>query len=81
MTPELTVLGRAHPRLLARPDVTMRKGRFTLVNDVLSPRDATIADLVAIHDALDAAGLEHLLVRRDDDKPVIAVDRVHCARR
>ena len=66
MSPALTILGRAHPRLLARADVIMRKGRFTLVNDLLSPRDATIADLVAIHDALDAAGLEHLLVRRDD---------------
>jgi len=75
VTPELTILGRAHPRLLARPDVTLRKGRFTLVNDTQSPRDATIADLVAIHDALDAHGIEHLLVRRDDDRPVIAVDR------
>jgi len=79
VTPALTILGRAHPRLLARPDVIMRKGRFTLVNDLLSPRDATITDLVAIHDALDAAGLEHLLVRRDDNHPVIAVDRVHAS--
>ncbi len=75
MTPELTLLGRSHPRLSARPDVVVRKGRFTLVNDSLSPTDATIADLTAIHDALDAHGIEHLLVRRDDDRPVIAVDR------
>jgi UDP-glucose 4-epimerase len=75
VTPELRVLGQAHPRLRARPDVILRKGRFTLVNDTLSPRDATTADLVAIHDALDAHGIEHLLVRRDDDRPVIAVDR------
>ena len=75
MTPDLTILGRAHPRLNARTDVTLRKGRFTLVNDALSPRDATAADLVAIHDALDAHDVEHLLVRRDDDRPVIAVDR------
>ncbi|CAN5317417.1 stealth family protein [soil metagenome] len=75
MTPDLTILGRAHPRLNARPDVTLRKGRFTLVNDGLSPRDATAADLVAIHDALEAHRVEHLLVRRDDDRPVIAVDR------
>ena len=72
----LTILGPgAHPRLFARPDITYRKGRFTLLNDSLSPRDATLADLVAIHDALDAAGVEHLLVRRDDDRPVIAIDR------
>ena len=80
MTPsghaQLTVLGQAaHPRLAARPDVTYRKGRFTLLNDSLSPRDATIADLLAIHDVLDAAAIEHLLVRRDDDRPVIAIDQ------
>ena len=76
MTPALTILGPgAHPRLFARPDITYRKGRFTLLNDSQSPRDATIADLVAIHDALDAAAIEHLLVRRDDDRPVIAIDR------
>jgi Stealth protein CR2, conserved region 2/Stealth protein CR3, conserved region 3/Stealth protein CR4, conserved region 4/Stealth protein CR1, conserved region 1 len=65
----------AHARLLARPDVVLRKGRFTLLNQTLSPRDATVADLVAIHDALDASGIQHLLVRRDDDRVVIAVDR------
>ena len=65
----------AHTRLLARPDVVLRKGRFTLLNQTLSPRDATVADLVAIHDALDEAGIQHLLVRRDDDRVVIAVDR------
>lgn len=80
MTPDLTVIGPgAHPRMLARPDVTFRRGRFTLDNDSLSPRDARIADLVAIHDALDAAGIEHLLVRRDDDRPVIAIDRARYA--
>jgi hypothetical protein len=74
--PELRVLGSgAHPQLLARPTVTYRKGRFTLLNDSLSPRDATIADLVAVHDALDEAEIEHLLVRRDDNRPVIAIDR------
>jgi UDP-glucose 4-epimerase len=75
VTPELTILGRAHPRLTARPGIVLRKGRFALVNDTLTPRDATITDLLAIHDALDAHGIEHLLVRRDDDRPVIAVDR------
>ena len=73
---ELRVLGPgAHPRMFARPDITLRKGRFTLLNDRLSPRAAMIADLVAIHDALDAAAIEHLLVRRDDDRPVIAIER------
>jgi hypothetical protein len=80
VTRALTILGAgAHPRLLARPDVRFRKNRFTLVGDKLSPRDATIADLVAIHDALEAAGIEHLLVRRDDDRPVIAIDRARAS--
>jgi UDP-glucose 4-epimerase len=80
VTPDLAIIGPgAHPRLLARPDVLLRKGRFTLVNDRLSFREATIDDLVAIHDALDAAAVEHLLVRRDDDRPVIALDRARFA--
>ncbi|CAN5180629.1 stealth family protein [soil metagenome] len=80
MTAGLKLVGpAAHPRLSARPDVVIRKGRFALVNDLLSPRDATAADLVAIHDALDAADIEHLLVRRDDDRAVIAVDRAATA--
>ena len=80
MTPELKLIGPgAHPRMSARPDVTWRKGRFTLINETLSPRDATTADLVAIHDALDAAAVEHLLVRRDDDRPVIAINRASTA--
>lgn len=80
MKAELTVVGPgAHPRLLAREDVTVRKGRFALVNATLSPREAMITDLIALHDALDAAGIEHLLVRRDDDRPVIAIDRAKAA--
>lgn len=76
MTPELAVVGPgAHARLLARRNVRLRKGRFELLNDRLSFRGAMIADLVAIHDALDAAGIEHLLVRRDDDRATLALDR------
>lgn len=76
MSPDLTVLGPgAHPRMMARDDLVLRKGRFALVNTTLSPREAMIADLVAIHDALDAAGIEHLLVRRDDDRATIAIDQ------
>ena len=76
MNPELRILGLgAHPRMLAREDVVVRKGRVGLVNDRLPPSGAMISDLVAVHDALDAVGIEHLLVRRDDDRPVIAIDR------
>lgn len=58
----------------SRADVVKRKGNYALLNSTLSPRAAMIEDLVAIHDALDAASIDHLLVRRDDDRPVIAVD-------
>jgi len=34
-----------------------------------------IEDLLAVGDALDAAGLEYLLVRGDDNRPIIAIDR------
>ena len=62
------------PLLDGRADVVKRKGRYALVNSTLTPRAAMIDDLVAIHDVLDAAGIDHLLVRRDDDRPVIAID-------
>jgi UDP-glucose 4-epimerase len=75
VTPGFTVHGPgAHPRLLARTDVVVRKGRFTLINETLSPRAAMVEDLVAIHDALDAAGIAHLLLRRDDGTEFIALD-------
>lgn len=80
MTPELRIIGpAAHPRMCARDDVVVRKGKIALVNDRLTRREAMIEDLVTIHDALDAAGIEHLLVRRDDGQPVIAVDRARTA--
>ena len=77
MSPGLSVVGPgAHARLIARPDVRLRKGRFELVNDRLGFRDAMLEDLVAVHDALDAAAIDHLLVRRDDDRATIAIDHV-----
>ncbi len=80
MTPDLRIIGpAAHPHMCARDDVIVRKGRIALINNTKSPREAMVDDLVAIHDALDAAGIEHLLVRRDDDRPVIAVDRARSA--
>ena len=62
------------PALEGRHDIVKRKGRYSLLNSTLSPRAAMIEDLVAIHDVLDAAEIDHLLVRRDDDRAVIAVD-------
>jgi hypothetical protein len=58
-----------------RDDVVLRKGRYMLVGDHFTPREAMIADLVAVHDALVAADIDVLLVRGDNNRPVIALDR------
>jgi hypothetical protein len=58
-----------------RDDIVLRKGQFTLLNDRMTPQQATAADLLAIADALDAAGIEYLLVRGESDRPTLAIDR------
>ncbi len=66
--------GIGAPRF-ARDDVVLRKGLFTLVSSPFTPRESMIEDLVAVRDALDAAGLEYLLVRDDDNRLIVALDR------
>jgi hypothetical protein len=66
---------RTGRRTLDRDDVVVRKGRFTLVNQKMSPRQAMVADLLAIAAALDAAQIEYLLVRATSDQPTLAIDR------
>ncbi|QNK79225.1 stealth family protein [Nakamurella sp. PAMC28650] len=65
----------AWPQLLAREDVVLVDGRFSLVNSTLTPSEAMIADLLFVSDALDRADIAYLLVRGSDDRPVLAVDR------
>lgn len=60
--------------LAARPDLVSSKGRLAVINTELTPRDAMIDDLLFIRDVLDHAKIEFLLVRGNDDRPVIAVD-------
>ncbi|MDQ1563076.1 MAG: hypothetical protein QOI14_27 [Actinomycetota bacterium] len=70
MTPfELTASGT-----FDRDDVVVRKGQFTLVNENLTPGQATIEDLLAIADALERHGIEFLLVRGDRNPHFLAVD-------
>lgn len=57
-----------------RTDVVFRKGQFTLVNDRLTPQQATISDLLAVAEALDVAGIDYLLVRGEHASTTIAVD-------
>jgi hypothetical protein len=62
-------------RELNRTDIVVRKGQLTLLNDSLTPDQARIEDLLAIADALTAAGIEYLLVRGDGTRSILAVDR------
>jgi hypothetical protein len=63
------------PKLLDRDDVVLVDGQFSLVNRTTTPNEAMIADLLYVRSALDAAGIEYLLVRGDEDRPVLAVDK------
>ncbi|MEP6479344.1 MAG: stealth family protein [Rhodoglobus sp.] len=66
-------------RLLARPDVVLDKGRLTLLNSTLPPRAAMIADLLFVREALIRGGVQFLLVRDSDSRPVLVVDEAHRA--
>lgn len=67
----------ARRRLAARPDVVTYKGRLALVNHTLTQHQATVADLLAIRKVLDAYAIEYLLVRGNDERPVLAIDRAY----
>ncbi|MDQ0278313.1 hypothetical protein QO003_002616 [Arthrobacter silviterrae] len=65
----------APARLLTRPDVVERKGRLALVNRTLTQHQAMVADLLAIRAALESYAIPYLLVRGNDQRPVLAIDR------
>jgi Stealth protein CR2, conserved region 2/Stealth protein CR3, conserved region 3/Stealth protein CR4, conserved region 4 len=64
----------AGARLGDRTDVVRVKKRYALVNTDRTPHQAMIEDLLFIRGALDTAGVDYLLVRGNDERPVIAVD-------
>jgi UDP-glucose 4-epimerase len=64
-------------RELNRDDIVVRKGQLTLLNDSLTPLQASAEDVIAVADALSTAGIDYLLVRGDTSAPVLAVDRRH----
>jgi hypothetical protein len=70
----VTPLHPADSGTFDRDDVVVRKGQFTLVNESLTPGQATVEDLLAIAAALDAHGIEYLLVRGDRNPHFLAVD-------
>ncbi|SDH14459.1 Stealth protein CR1, conserved region 1 [Rhodococcus triatomae] len=50
------------------------KGRYALEITATTPHEAMVEDLLFVRDVLDEAGVEYLLVRGNDERPVIAVD-------
>ncbi len=73
--PALPITAASRARLRERDDVVLLKGRYCLVNTGLTPHEAMVEDLLFVRDALDRAGIDCLLVRGNDERPVIAVDR------
>lgn len=62
-------------RLAARDDVVRDGGRFALAGPGVTRAEAMADDLRRVRAALDRLAISYLLVRGDDDRPVIAVDR------
>ncbi|WP_306897544.1 stealth family protein [Arthrobacter sp. B1I2] len=64
----------AEQRLRHRPDVIRHKGRYALINDTRTPYQAMVEDLLFLRNVLANAGLSYLLVRGNNDRPVLALD-------
>lgn len=62
-------------RRFDRDDVVVRKGEIALINGHHTPYESMVKDLLAMREALLAAGIEFLLVRGDGNRMVLAVDR------
>ena len=62
-------------RLAARPEVVRDGGRFALAGPGVTRAEAMAGDLRRVRAALDRGSISYLLVRGDDDRPVVAVDR------
>jgi hypothetical protein len=61
--------------MMARVDLVPSKGGLAILNERLTPREAMIEDLLFIRRVLETADIDYLLVRGNDTRPVIAVDR------
>ncbi|GEP46859.1 sugar phosphotransferase [Microbacterium saccharophilum] len=60
--------------LLERDDIVLHRGMLHLAHDDVTPGQARIADLLLTADALDGAGVAHLLIRHTSDVPALVVD-------
>ena len=66
-------------RIAAREGVVQRRGRLALRNGTmggsgLTPHEAMVCDLLFIRQVLDQHNIEFLLVRGNDQRPVLAID-------
>lgn len=70
--------------ILSRDDVVLNRGRLALLNGSekngtgkigLTPHEAMVEDLLAIRAVLDACAIDYLLVRGNDQRPVLAIER------
>ena len=61
-------------RLTDRSDVVPHAGRFALKMTSTTPHEAMVEDLLFVREALDAANIKYLLVRGNDERPVVAID-------
>ena len=57
-----------------REDVVRYKDRFALRITDQTPHDVMVQNLLFLRGVLDSAGVDYLLVRGNDERPVIAVD-------
>jgi hypothetical protein len=61
-------------RFRTRSDVVRHRGRYALINENRTPYQAMVEDLMFLRSVLADAGLDYLLVRGNNHRPVIAVD-------
>jgi hypothetical protein len=73
--PDATARAASTARVAARSDVVRDGGRFALAGPGVTRAGAMADDLRRVRSALDRLAIGYLLVRGDDDRPVIAVDR------
>lgn len=61
-------------RLSERSDVVSHDGRYALTITSTTPHQAMVEDLLFVRAVLDAARIKYLLVRGNDERPVIAIE-------
>lgn len=71
--PLLESLAQTAPPVVTRSDLLLSKGELTLDVARTTPRESMVADLLAVADALDSASIPYLLIRGNDERPVLAV--------